>query len=92
MTCVRASCLAGENWQKEVNALNEQERLERDPAALQRELLEIEKRMLESQPDLEAKNETFQQARADFEVEKLRLKLLKERRSALQSVLKSLVV
>lgn len=72
--------------------MNEQERLERDPAALQRELLAIEKAMLEAQPDLEAKNEVFQQARAEFEVAKLRLKLLKERRSALQSVLKSLVV
>ena len=70
--------------------LDDQTRQERDPVAIQRDLLEIELQMLDSQPVLEAKNEAYQQARAAFEVEKLRLKLLKERRSALQSVLRSL--
>jgi hypothetical protein len=67
-----------------------QERAERAPEAIQREILDIERQTVELMPRLEAKNKEFQQARADFEVDKLRLKLLKERRSALQSVLKSL--
>jgi len=71
--------------------LTEQERIERDPVALQRELLAIEGAILELMPGMEEKNETYQQAKAMFETDKLRLKLLKERRTALQSVLKSLV-
>jgi molecular chaperone GrpE (heat shock protein) len=76
--------------QKEPEGLTQEERAERAPEAMQRELLDIERQMLELTPRLEAKNKEFQQARADFEVDKLRLRLLKERRSALQSVLKSL--
>lgn len=72
--------------------LTDQERLERDPAALQMELLEIEKQILDLTPEIQKKNEVYQQAKAEFEVEKLRLKLLKERRSALQSVLKSVSI
>lgn len=72
--------------------MNEQERAERDPAALQAELLAIDAQIVERQPELEAKHEAFQQARAAYEVEKLRLRLLKERRSGLQSVLKSVTM
>lgn len=62
--------------------LTDTERRERDPAAIQRALLEIEKEIAEKAPVLiEAKMKATQ---VDFE-----LKLLKERRSALQSVLKS---
>lgn len=68
--------------------MEDQERFERDPAALQRELLEIERQISESR--ISEKNEVFQQARAEFEVEKLRMKLLKDRRSALQTVLRTL--
>lgn len=69
--------------------LNDEQRQERDPAALQLELLEIDRQIAERQPVLEEKNRVFQEARAEFEIEKMRLKLLKERRSGLQSVLKS---
>lgn len=72
--------------------LTDEQRLERDPVALQHELLAIEKEIAERRPVLEAKNKAFQEARAEFEVEKLRFKLLKERRSALQSVLKSVSI
>lgn len=71
--------------------LTDQERIERDPAAIQMELLNIEKQIVELTPVIEEKNQEFQQARASFEVVKMRLKLYKERRSALQSVLKSLM-
>lgn len=71
--------------------MNDQQREERDPQAIQAELLEIERQMSDLMPVMQVKNEAFQAARAGFEVEKLRLKLLKERRSSLQSVLKSLI-
>ncbi|MBP2635040.1 MAG: hypothetical protein H6Q72_947 [Firmicutes bacterium] len=62
--------------------LSDKERQERDPAALQRALLEIEQEIAEKSPRLvQAKMEA---TKVDFEI-----KLLKERRSALQSVLKS---
>ena len=70
--------------------MDEKQREERDPVAIQQELLEIDRQTEEIMPELEAVNKEFQEARAMFEVKKLRLKLLKERRSALQSVLKSL--
>jgi len=70
--------------------MDDQQREERDPVAIQQELLEIDRQMEEICPRLEEKNKEYQEARAAFEVDKLRLKLLKERRSALQSVLKSL--
>jgi chromosome segregation ATPase len=72
--------------------LTDQERKERDPAAIQMELLEIEKQILDLTPVINQKNQEYQAAKAEFEVEKLRLKLLKERRSALQSVLKSVSI
>ena len=62
--------------------LTEQERAERDPAALQKALLEIEKEIAEKSPKLIAAK--MEATKADFE-----MKLLKERKSALQSVLKS---
>ena len=64
---------------------------ERDPVALQHELLSIDRQMAAITPEVDEKNQAYQEARAEFEVARLRLKLLKERRSALQSVLKSLV-
>ena len=70
--------------------LTDEQRIERDPTALQIELLDVEKQITELAPALQEKNRAFQEARAHFEVDKLRLKLLKDRRSALQSVLKSL--
>lgn len=71
--------------------MNEIERAERSPQAIQIELMGIDEQILDLTPTMQEKNKTFQQAKAEFEVDKLRLKLLKERRSALQSVLKSLV-
>lgn len=70
--------------------MDDLQRLERDPAAIQIELMSIDKQIEELAPELQEKNEAYQQARAMFEVDKLRLKLLKERRTSLQSVLKSL--
>ena len=70
--------------------MNDQERLERDPAAIQIELMDIERQVVDLTPEIQEKNKIFQEARAAFEVEKLRLKLLKDRRSTLQSVLRSL--
>lgn len=64
---------------------------ERDPVALQQELLAIDRKMAAITPEVDAKNQAYQETKAEFEVVRLRLKLLKERRSALQSVLKSLV-
>lgn len=72
--------------------MDEQARAERDPVAIQQELLEIDRQILERQPVLEKKHKAFQESKAEYEVEKLRLKILKERRSGLQSVLKSLTV
>ena len=60
-----------------------QERQERDPAALQRALLEIEQEIADKTPVMiEAK---LNATRVEFEI-----RLLKERKSALQSVLKSI--
>jgi septal ring factor EnvC (AmiA/AmiB activator) len=70
--------------------LTDEQRIERDVTALQVELLDVEKQIADLSPILQEKNKNFQEARAHFEVDKLRLKLLKDRRSALQSVLKSL--
>ena len=71
--------------------MNDIERAERNPQAIQIELMDIDEQILDLTPAMQEKNKLFQQAKAEFEVDKLRLKLLKERRSALQSVLKSLV-
>lgn len=54
--------------------------------------MDIDEQILDLTPTMQEKNKLFQQAKAEFEVDKLRLKLLKERRSALQSVLKSISV
>lgn len=71
--------------------MNDIERTERNPQAIQAELMGIEEQILDLTPSIQEKNKLYQEAKAEFEVDKLRLKLLKERRSALQSVLKSLV-
>jgi len=72
--------------------MDEQARQERDPVAIQLELLEIDRQILERQPVLEKKHKAFQESKAEYEVEKLRLRILKERRSGLQSVLKSVTM
>ena len=72
--------------------MDDRARQERDPVALQLELLEIDRQILERQPILETKHKAFQESKAEYEVEKLRLRILKERRSGLQSVLKSLTI
>ena len=59
---------------------------------MQRELLDIDRQISELTPLLDERNAAYQAARAEYEVSKLRLRLLKERRSGLQSVLKSLTV
>lgn len=69
--------------------LDERARAERDPAAIQQEIMELDRQLLEFQPDLESKHKAYQEARAEYEVAKLRARLIKERRSGLQSVLKS---
>jgi hypothetical protein len=69
--------------------MDEQARIERDPVALQQELLEIDRQILEHQPVLEECHREFQEAQASYRVARLRLQILKERRSGLQSVLKS---
>jgi septal ring factor EnvC (AmiA/AmiB activator) len=63
--------------------LTDQERAERDPAALQQALLQIEKEIAELGPELIAAK--MKATECDF-----RLKILKERKSALQSTLKSI--
>lgn len=67
-----------------------EQREERDPAAIQQELLEIERQIADAGPDLLAKVQRAAEAKAEADVAKLRLKLLKERRSGLQSVLRSI--
>lgn len=62
--------------------LTDEERQERDPAALQRALLEIEQEIAELGPELIAAK--MKATECDF-----KLKILKERKSALQSTLKS---
>lgn len=73
-------------------ALTDEEREERNPAALQKELLAIEKQIADASPDLLEKTRVAAEAIAERDVARLRLKLLKERRSGLQSVLKSISV
>lgn len=70
--------------------MDDQQREERDPAALQQELMEIDKQMAELRPAFETSCENFNIARTPYELNKLKMKLLKDRRSALQSVLRSL--
>lgn len=72
--------------------LSDLERFEREPVALQRALLLIEKQIDELAPEIERLAREYQEAKAQYEIAALKLKLLKERRSALQSVLKSLSV
>ncbi len=63
--------------------MTDQERQERDPTALQRALLDIEQEIADKTPVMiEAK---LNATKVDFEI-----RLLKERKSALQSVLKSI--
>lgn len=71
--------------------LTDRERIELDAAAIQRELMDIEKQIADLVPVVNEKNKSFQEARAEFEIEKMRLKLLKDRRSSLQTVARTLV-
>ncbi len=72
--------------------LTDQDRFDRDPAAIQQEIMELDRQLLELQPALEKAHEEYQQTKATYEVKKLHAKLIKERRSGLQSVLKSVSV
>ena len=72
--------------------MDDRARQERDPAALQAEILTLDAMLVEFQPALEAKHKAFQEARAEYEVARLRVKLIKERRSGLQSVRSSWTV
>ena len=70
----------------------ESEQLSAEADRLQRELLEIDRQISELTPLLDQRNAAYQAARAEYEVSRLRLRLLTQRRSGLQSVLKSLAV
>ena len=72
--------------------LSDEERQERDPAAIQRQILELEKQMMEEAPAIEAANRLMLENKAIVDVGKMRLKIIKDRISGLQSVLKSLQV
>lgn len=72
--------------------LTDQERAERDPAALQRQILELEKQMEAEAPSLEKANQRALEWKTKVDVGKLRMKIIKDRVSSLQSVLKSLQV
>jgi hypothetical protein len=74
------------------DGLTDKQREERDPAALQKELLEIDRQMNDLRPVYEAACEAYNIARTPFEVAKLKMKLLKDRRSCIQSVLKSVSI
>ena len=68
----------------------ESEQLTAEVDRMQRELLDIDRQISDLTPLLDQRNAAYQAARAEYEVSRLRLRLLKERRSGLQSVLKSL--
>ena len=69
-----------------------QERQERDPAALQRQILELEQQMADEAPGIEEANREALEWKAKADIGKLRMKIIKDRVSGLQSVLKSLQV
>ena len=69
--------------------MNDQQRKERDLAALQTELLTIEQRLSEIQPEILELTKTHLESGAMLKVRQMEVKLMKERKSALQSVLKS---
>lgn len=72
--------------------LTPEERQERDPTAIQREILELEKQMQDEAPALEEANRIMLENKALVDVGKMRMKIIKDRISGLQSVLKSLQV
>lgn len=72
--------------------LTDQERQERDPAAIQRAILELEKQLEEEAPKVEEATRVMMEQKAYVDVAKLRMKIVKDRISGLQSVLKSLQV
>ena len=67
--------------------LTPQEKAERDPAAIQREILSLVDEI--DGLDLDTKAAALSMAKMEFEVAKVRAKLLKDKISGLQSVLKS---
>jgi len=73
-------------------SLTDEERQERKPEAIQREILNIDKQLLDLGPKLTARKTEELEAKAECDVMSLRMKILKERRSGLQSVLKSLSI
>lgn len=72
--------------------LTDEERQERDPAALQRQILELEKQLAEEGPKVQAATQIMFEQKAIVEVGKLRMKIIKDRLSGLQSVLKSVTI
>jgi hypothetical protein len=72
--------------------LTDQERAERDPAALQRQILELEKQLAEEGPKIQAATQIMLEQKAIVEVGKLRMKIIKDRLSGLQSVLKAVTI
>ena len=69
--------------------LDEQERQERDPAAIQRELLDIEKELCDVSFNLQERARTLSNAKLNYDLLILHQKRLKDSKSLLQSVLKS---
>lgn len=72
--------------------LTDQERQERSPEAIQRVILELERQIEQEAPALEEANREALEWKAKVDVGKLRMKIIKDRVSGLQSVLKSLQV
>ncbi|MBU2703676.1 phage-related minor tail protein [Sporomusaceae bacterium BoRhaA] len=72
--------------------LTDQERAERDPTAIQRQILELEKQLAEEGPKVQAATQIMLEQKAIVEVGKLRMKIIKDRLSGLQSVLKSVTI
>ena len=69
--------------------LTDAERQERDPAAIQRSILELEKQIADEAPALEEANRHALEWKTKVDVGKLRMKIIKDRISGSQSVLKS---
>jgi hypothetical protein len=72
--------------------LTDIERAERDPAALQRQILELEKQLAEEGPKVQAATQIMLEQKAIVEVGKLRMKIIKDRLSGLQSVFKAVTI
>lgn len=69
--------------------LSDEERQERSPEAIQREILSLEKQMAELEPAIIEATKVILEQKAIADVGKVRMKIIKDRISGLQSVLKS---